>query len=797
MTLDIDNHTSSEPTVGPYGSAAGSLLAAGWWPLPLPPGKKNSPPAGFTGASGRDPSISDVTNWMTSQPGGNIAVRLPKTVVGIDVDAYDNKPGAATLQRLQATYGDLPPTVLVSSRTDAYSGIRLFQLPTGVDSATFHGGWEGIEIIRFEHRYIVAPPSVHPSTGNAYRAIDQTDGVIHMTLPSIDQLTQLPEQWVHALTKKHTKPATVATGSTSTRVGSLCRAGATMLDTYQTQLGDGSARHDTAARAAFALLRLHDQGHSGVYDAIDRFGRDFMTRIATDRIGGQREAAQEWTNLLQSAQQRVNENPTPESDKGCCGDGFDSGHAVASLLASAVAAQRVTPSVVDLTERDGESVESSTWSSVDLTAILDGNYTPQQPELLTTVSGLALLYRGLVHSFYGESESGKSWVALLACAQVLASDGRATFIDFESDPVTVITRLKALGLSPEQIKRGFTYKRPEIAPRPDDPAWLDLMDTDDDIVIVDGVTEALTVFGTKSVDNDEVAAWMRAFPRAIATKTNAAVVLIDHVTKSKDDRGRFALGAQAKLSGITGAAYAVEPISVVAPGQKGQLALRVTKDRPGSIRAFAGTYRASDRTQHAATIVLDSDGNGLIEASVLDADQAEQLRVERKLERDSFRPTALMEKVSRFLEVNGESSQNVIKQEVDGKNDYIVKALECLVDEGFVSRFKGARGAFIHKTIAVFREVDDLIRNDLAPPRPHLARGEVNVTSPLTRSPFRGRGEVEHSDEKIKNADLDPDLETIEIPPTCATCGEAIDPDIYAVGITIHPSCPDSSGELS
>jgi len=104
---------------------------------------------------------------------------------------------------------------------------------------------------------------------------------------------------------------------------------------------------------------------------------------------------------------------------------------------------------------------------------------------------------------------------------------------------------------------------------------------------------------------------MRQFPKRIATRTGAAVVTIDHVNKSTDTRGRFAIGGQAKLAALDGAAYLIEPLDALAPGKVGKIAMRVTKDRPGGIRKHAVNYRKSDRTQEAAIIKMDATGDQL------------------------------------------------------------------------------------------------------------------------------------------------------------------------------------------
>lgn len=42
----------SDTHPGPYGSAAWTMHRDGWHPLPVPHGRKDSPPAGFTGYAG-------------------------------------------------------------------------------------------------------------------------------------------------------------------------------------------------------------------------------------------------------------------------------------------------------------------------------------------------------------------------------------------------------------------------------------------------------------------------------------------------------------------------------------------------------------------------------------------------------------------------------------------------------------------------------------------------------------------------------------------------------------------------
>lgn len=384
----------------------------------------------------------------------------------------------------------------------------------------------------------------------------------------------------------------------------------------------------------------------------------------------------------------------------------------------------------------------ASWGRIDLSAHLDGTHVPQVPELLARTDGARLLYRGRVHSFHGESESGKSWVALVCAAQTLASGtGQVLMLDYESDASTVVGRLLALGVGPEVIRQRFDYRRPERPPNaPEEEATvLDLMDGSYELVILDGVTEALSTFNVRSsMDNDEVASWLRGVPRRLATATGAAVVLVDHVTKDADGRGRFAIGAQAKMAGLDGASYTVEVIEPIGVGMLGRIALRVGKDRPGNVRPHAGKWRKGDRTQGAAVVVLDSREAGRTVATVEPprADAVGQQDGAEGASTTGFRPTYLMEQVSVALEkANAATSRKGIERLVKGRANNIRLATDRLISEGYCAADGPSSGG--HPTIRSVKPFRE--RLEFAPevPRPtssHLVPDEVQIPV-LTSSP--------------------------------------------------------------
>ena len=343
----------------------------------------------------------------------------------------------------------------------------------------------------------------------------------------------------------------------------------------------------------------------------------------------------------------------------------------------------------------------ASWAPVDLTAILDGTHDPIKPTLFPRSDGVCLLYPGLTHSFHGESESGKSLLAQIEAVRLIEDGKRVLYIDFESDAASVAMRLQEFGASRASIVERFTYLNPEVKPESvkELSAWIDVLKVRYDLAVIDGVTDALGIWGCSIQDNDDIAKWCRDMPNKIAKRTGAAVTMIDHVTKNADTRGRFAIGGQAKLAGLTGAGYTIEANPPLGRGRVGTIIVRVGKDRPGFVRGHGGDPRASDRTQEVARIAVDSTGSVplVVVDGPLDPDAVA-----------AYRLTGFMEKLSRELEQATEpKSEAALLKLVPGKESAKVAALKSLVEEGFVSMHIGARNAKLHTSIKPYRQSDD------------------------------------------------------------------------------------------
>jgi hypothetical protein len=367
--------------------------------------------------------------------------------------------------------------------------------------------------------------------------------------------------------------------------------------------------------------------------------------------------------------------------------------------------------------------DPASWAPFDFTDILAGTYVPETPTLFPRSDGPSLLYVGKVHSFHGESESGKSFLAQAETARLVQLGEKVLYVDYESDAATIVGRLLEMGCSGEQITTGLTYIRPEASPyHPSElEAWRALLRNRYSLAVLDGVTDALGLSGASSKDNDEIVAWMRSVPRIIATYTGAAVVLIDHVTKDDENRGRHAIGGVAKMNRLDGAAYIIEVVKPLGRGLLGEVSMRVGKDRPGEVRPHSGRWRATDRTQESARVVVDSTQPGRV-LVIVGPPPSKVGDVTHGDDDSPFRFTGIMEKVSRLLEASGEEMgrndivRSLKKDGVKGREANVLAALNTLVEEGFLTTRDGGNKSKPVTHLRPYRQRQDPESDNYEPP---------------------------------------------------------------------------------
>ena len=199
--------------------------------------------------------------------------------------------------------------------------------------------------------------------------------------------------------------------------------------------------------------------------------------------------------------------------------------------------------------------------------------------------------------------------------------------------------------------------------------------------------------------------------------------MLDHVPKANgDEPAKYAIGSQRKLAAITGASYRCDTVKEFAKGRSGILKLVVAKDRLGN------------RPKGATACEVHVDGHDeAVEMAfrVSDAQAAHDAG-------QPFRPTHLMELVSRWLEGCPGASKAEIENAVRGRGSMKRLAIDTLVSEGYVTATalgSHATARVEHTVVRPFREadpVDNVVTGGASSASSHLrpASSRTNQTPP-------------------------------------------------------------------
>ena len=338
----------------PYQAAARDYFDAGWYPIPLPYNAKEpvpNKPNSFTGEAGEFVSERQVLEWVAPKarfsagnanfPVSNIALRLGKNVIGIDVDAYGTKAGAATLEAAEEEWGPLPLTYVSTSRDDGISGIRFFLVPEGYAWPGELPQGKGIEILQWSHRYAIVAPSINPQNNKLpykwYVEKEDNDGAryfeaLEEEFPAVADLPGLPEEWITGLTQGKTWKARALDEEMGVRElqhwldrrpnpDVMCETMRRTVTTYARQLrqaSDDGGTHDTGRNGAWAILGDAKAGHCGVIAALTELRNVFLTSVR-GRRADEGAAKAEWARAVQRGAAKVTADENPEVDEDPCG----------------------------------------------------------------------------------------------------------------------------------------------------------------------------------------------------------------------------------------------------------------------------------------------------------------------------------------------------------------------------------------------------------------------------------------------------------------------------------------------
>jgi hypothetical protein len=163
---------------------------------------------------------------------------------------------------------------------------------------------------------------VHPS-GGRYIWVDQHLGD-ECPPPDEDELAWMPDEWQIRFTNGEVREeqpeyraATEAERAQCLTEGEPCKATSNALAKYQDRVV-ASARHDSMIKTVMALVRLGEQGHRGVMEALKTMHGQFTADVAPDRKDGSEQS--EFQRAVNGAIAKVTATPTPDDKKGCCAE---------------------------------------------------------------------------------------------------------------------------------------------------------------------------------------------------------------------------------------------------------------------------------------------------------------------------------------------------------------------------------------------------------------------------------------------------------------------------------------------
>lgn len=374
------------------------------------------------------------------------------------------------------------------------------------------------------------------------------------------------------------------------------------------------------------------------------------------------------------------------------------------------------------------------WTPVDLVA---HDQTPPSPP---TIGGI--VYPGRRHLFSGEPESLKSWAAMVLCVEQIRHDQPQTvaYIDFEMGARETLSRLRDIGLTDHELTNHFIYIEPDQAFF--DPEIVQdtnqlLIQRQPNLIIIDAFTGALQVHQLDPNKSTDIERFYRKVIDPLR-RHGAAVVVLDHLPKDPLNRGKFAIGSERKV-GAAEVHLGFETLVPFGRGRVGRAKITTHKDRPG--------YLPRPRT---AELELRSTDEGITWT------WHEPAREQDPDNPVAFRPTMLMERVSRFLELQHEpSSLTTIETCVKGRAEWVRAGLEILVADGYIHETIGPRRARLFERIKDYRDEPD----DSVPLRPDPVPDGVSDSVPPRTPPLKGGDGVTTREDGVQHS-LD------SVPPT-------------------------------
>jgi hypothetical protein len=334
-------------------------------------------------------------------------------------------------------------------------------------------------------------------------------------------------------------------------------------------------------------------------------------------------------------------------------------------------------------------VDHDSWTPINLNTLAD------KPPIEPTLGNTGLLYPGKRHVFSGPPESAKTLAAYTMLILVARTGRSGILIDFEMGSRDAKQRLQELGATHDELSL-IPYLEPDTPATPE--RLGNLIALEPDLVVIDAAAGAYQAEGLDDNKRSDVERFSRLYVGAFWL-AGIATIVIDHVVKSVEGRGKFAIGSERKL-GSSDVHLGFDTIQPISRGTTGRYKITTHKDRGGCLPRghTADFHLESDPDTHQIAWKVTSPEQTTAEAGY-------------------FRPTHLMEKVSVYLEMQSEPvTRNTVYDALGGTKEYVLKAIAALVTEGFVTEETGANRSKPLTSKTAFRESEN---GSTVPAEPH------------------------------------------------------------------------------
>jgi hypothetical protein len=318
---------------------------------------------------------------------------------------------------------------------------------------------------------------------------------------------------------------------------------------------------------------------------------------------------------------------------------------------------------------EGEHSADSSTLFIDLKPFIENGCEPEVPTIADVGLANCVLYAGRMNEIHGEPGTGKSNIAIAISIAVMKAGGSVMYIDPEDTPAGFTRRSLQFGANPDDLIHRCHYLH---NPTPEDIAAAQRWAATNHpaLVVLDGLAESMASEGLVEDKAGDVLKFFRERLRPFAEKAGAAVLVSDHVSKSSEERGRWARGSGAKLGRYDGVSYNIGLIESYAPGHAGFVKLTVAKDRNGGVGRVGQTIAEVHFTS-------DSDNRTLVSFRIPEGQDG------------AFRPTAIMKKIVTYLQGHNEATARDLR--TLGKSQAVDLACQLLQEEGDIVLTKNGR----------------------------------------------------------------------------------------------------------